>query len=107
MTAHGRGKVVEVNLEPAIVRRKFTFATDAKTMAYHRSLLPQALDDYLRTVIARESPLLQRLLQRYSIMSRRLRQTGRRGEEVESWPLGVFILVPYEPLVIAGSAHPL
>jgi caffeoyl-CoA O-methyltransferase len=30
-------------------------------MAYHRSLLPQALDDYLRTVIARESPLLQRL----------------------------------------------
>jgi len=30
-------------------------------MAYHRSLLPQAVDDYLRTVIARESPLLQRL----------------------------------------------
>jgi len=30
-------------------------------MAYHRSLLPQAVDDYLRTVIARESALLQRL----------------------------------------------
>jgi predicted O-methyltransferase YrrM len=30
-------------------------------MAYHRSLLPQAVDDYLRTVVARESPLLQRL----------------------------------------------
>jgi predicted O-methyltransferase YrrM len=27
----------------------------------HRSLLPQAVDDYLRTVVARESPLLQRL----------------------------------------------
>jgi len=30
-------------------------------MAYHRTLLPQSVDDYLRTVIARESPLLQRL----------------------------------------------
>jgi caffeoyl-CoA O-methyltransferase len=30
-------------------------------MADHRSLLPKALDDYLRTVIACESPLLQRL----------------------------------------------
>jgi predicted O-methyltransferase YrrM len=27
----------------------------------HRSLLPQAVDDYLRTVVARESPLQQRL----------------------------------------------
>jgi len=27
----------------------------------HRSLLPEAVDDYLRTVVARESPLLQRL----------------------------------------------
>ena len=27
----------------------------------HRSLLPQAVDDYLRTVVARESPLLSRL----------------------------------------------
>jgi predicted O-methyltransferase YrrM len=27
----------------------------------HRSLLPQTVDDYLRTVVARESPLLQRL----------------------------------------------
>ncbi len=27
----------------------------------HRSLLPQAVDDYLRTVVARESPLLARL----------------------------------------------
>ena len=27
----------------------------------HRSLLPDAVDDYLRTVVARESPLLQRL----------------------------------------------
>ncbi len=27
----------------------------------HRSLLPQAVDDYLRTVVARETPLQQRL----------------------------------------------
>ncbi len=31
-----------------------------ETMA-HRSLLPQAVDDYLRTVVARETPLQQRL----------------------------------------------
>ena len=43
------------------MRRKSTPTTNAKAMAYHRSLLPQAVDDYLRTVIARESPLLQRL----------------------------------------------